>query len=343
MFGQKLVEFFKDWALWHKVIAGLILMIVAAGIALLKRHLKRKRQSEHPPGGVSKEAGYESVSQNVVGDEATQQLVIGGTHQDKGIDINIAPQANVKITVADKVTVINYVDGLPQAENPQVRSQFEKAIDQYNKGKFSEAINSFVRCLELETEHKKRGALNLQIGNCYYEMSRYIKAAEFYATGLRESRKANDLQGEASSLISIANTYLNRPSSTIEARGENILKATGLYKKALEVFKKDEYPLDYAMTQNNLGNALTSLPAATTEERAKNVSDAIECYRAALEIRKKDEYPQYYCLTAANIGLLLASVDSPDSCYWLKEAYALREYLEDQGKRLEEMIDEVCK
>jgi len=97
------------------------------------------------------------------------------------------------------------------------------------------------------------------------------------------------------------------------------------------------------MTQNNLGNAYTDLPAATSEERAENVRKAIECYRAALEIRKRDEYPQFYCQTAANMGLLLASIDGEEACYWLREAYSLREYLEDQGKRLEELIENVCK
>lgn len=83
--------------------------------------------------------------------------------------------------------------------------------------------------------------------------------------------------------------------------------------------------------------------AVTGEERAANVRAAIECYRAALEIRKKDTMPQDYCATAANMGVLLASVDDGDACHWLKEAYALREYLEDQGKRLEEVMDRVCK
>lgn len=98
-----------------------------------------------------------------------------------------------------------------------------------------------------------------------------------------------------------------------------------------------------AIEQENWENAYTYLPSATAEERAKNVRAAIDCYRAALEIRKKDKYPQYYCQTAANLGVALTSINNPDACYWLKEAYALREYLEDQGKRLEELIQQICK
>jgi tetratricopeptide (TPR) repeat protein len=255
----------------------------------------------------------------------------------------------------------------------------------------NKAIDAFKSCLTLEKDHEKLGALHLQIGNCYYGLHRYIKAAEFYAFGLKESRKANDQQGQASNLVSIANTYLMRPASTGAARGDNVRRAidnyegvlkifvkdeyplqyamtqnnlgnayTALpaatpeqraqnvrnaiecYKAALEIYKKDEYPIDYAMTQNNLGNAYTDLPAATPEQRAQNVRNAIEGYKAALEIYKKDEYPQDYCLTAANMGLILAEIEDRDASNWLKEAYVLRQFLPDQGKRLEDVMNRIC-
>jgi tetratricopeptide (TPR) repeat protein len=249
------------------------------------------------------------------------------------------PPAAPNITI----NVINYVDGLPRAENLEVRGLFAKATEYYNKREFGAAIREFTRCLEIEQDSEKRGALNLQIGNCYYQQQMYLKAAEIYAAGLREARKAKDLQGEASSLSSIANTYMLRPASSGKVRGDNVRKAVEYYSEALKVFNKDEYPVDYATTQNNLGSAYTYLPSATPEERARNIKEAIECYRAALEIYKKDEYPQYYCQTAANLGEILASINNPDACYWLKEAYTLREYLEGQGKRLEEHIRRVCK
>ena len=93
------------------------------------------------------------------------------------------------------------------------------------------------------------------------------------------------------------------------------------------------------MTQNNLGSTYKYLPVATSDERAENVRAAIRCYEAALEIYKKDEYPQDYCQTAANMGLLLAETDKKKALWWLKEAYVLREYLEDQGKRLEDVMN----
>ena len=224
----------------------------------------------------------------------------------------------------------------------KVTTLYEQARNYHGKGQFIEAIYKFSRCLELEPDKGRRGALNLQIGNCYYELRRHIKAAEFYAAGLIESRKANDVQGQASNLASIANTFLLRPSATGQVRGKNVQNAVQNYKKALMIFLKDEYPVDYAMTQNNLGTAYTDLPSATPQQRAENVRNAIECYKAALEIYKKDEYPQDYCHTAANMGMILEDIDNKKACFWLKESYALRQFLPDQGKRLEKIINRVC-
>jgi tetratricopeptide (TPR) repeat protein len=97
------------------------------------------------------------------------------------------------------------------------------------------------------------------------------------------------------------------------------------------------------MTQNNLGAAYFDLPVANSEERSKNIRSAIDCFRSALEIHKKDTYPQNYCQLAANLGMALVLINDPNSCYWLKEAYALREYFDDQGKDLEEPIRQICK
>lgn len=53
---------------------------------------------------------------------------------------------------------------------------------------------------------------------------------------------------------------------------------------------------------------------------------------------RKDQYPQYYCQTAANLGLALAETGDPKALHWLREAYALRQFLSDQGRGLEDLI-----
>jgi len=482
IFFRKILKFFKDITLWQGVAATVI------GGVILWLCFKQKPEPPAIPNSVVNQMGPNSVSQTAVGDNVNQVL---------NIDKSRSPSGGIYIERIESgatvnINVVDYQDGVSKAEKGEVRKLFKEARAHYAKEEFREAIEGFARCLDLEEDSEKRGALNLQIGNCYYEQQKYLKAAEFYAAGLRESRKAKDLQGEASNLASIANTYMLRPASGKKVRGDNVRKAVEqyneslkvfnkdeypvdyagvqnnlgnayaalplatseerarnvraaieCYRAAMEIYKKDEYPVDYAMTQNNLGDAYAKLPAATAEEQAKNIraaidcyrvtleirrkdeypvdyagtqnnmgnayvylpattpeeqakniksaidcyraaleiwkkdeypfewaltqynlgvayanlpaataeeragniKEAIDCYRAALEIHKKDEYPQDYCQTAAaaNLGLALASINNPDACYWLKEAYALREYLEDQGKRLEEVIQRICK
>ena len=351
---EEVKKFFRDLELWKQVVAGVLIAIIIGFAAFFKWIFKGEGQP--PPDAPI-----------------------------KVVNITAEPGATINITVID------YQNGLNQTAIPEVKSLFEKGRAHYINKEFHEAIDKFKACLKLEKGHEKLGALNLQIANCYYELRSYLRAAEFYAAGLREARKANDVEGEASNLLNIANTYLLRPASNAQKRGRNVLKAVEHYGKALQIFlkdeypvqyattqnnlgtaykalpaatpeqraenvrkavecyqaaleiyKKDEYPVQYATTQNNLGTAYKALPAATPQQRAENVRKAIECYQAALEFRRKDEYPQDYCFTAANIGMILASINDTDACHWLREAYALREFLPDQGKRLEKLMEEVC-
>jgi len=216
------------------------------------------------------------------------------------------PGEKIEITVESggtlNLTLFDYQDGVAESIEPRVKAMFAEARLYYANREYSKAREMFVQCLELEESHEKRGAINLQIGNCYYSVRQYIKAVEFYTAGLREAQKAHDLEGQASNLVNLANTYIGRPASTGMARGENVRKAVACYMRALEIFEKDEYPVQYAATQNNLGTAYTDLPSATSEERSENIRKAIECYRAALEIQKKDEYPVDYAMTQNNLG-----------------------------------------
>jgi tetratricopeptide (TPR) repeat protein len=153
------------------------------------------------------------------------------------------------------------------------------------------------------------------------------QAIECYRAALEIRKKDEYPVDYAMTQNNLGTAYADLPAATPEERAKNIRAVIDCFRAVLEIYKEDEYPVQYAMTQNNLGAAYTDLPAATPEERTKNIRAAIECFRAALEISRKDEYPQDYCQTAANLGLALAAINNPDACYWLEEAYALREYL----------------
>ena len=326
--------------LWQQVVASLIAAFICtvAGF-LLWLFLRLFKKKPPPDSGVVGPAttGPDSPLQISNGKGNTPTQIINQP-EGKSPIIIAQPGSNVTVTI----NIIDYQDGLSQAPIAQVKTLFEQGRKYFVAKQFDKAIEKFTSAIQLEKDHEKLGALNLQIGNCYYEQRHFIKAAEFYATALREAHQSNDREGQASALVSLANTYIPRPASDGSVRGQNVKQAVQHYKESLQIFTKDKYPIQYAMTQNNLGTAYTDLPAETSQQRTENVHKAIECYKAALEIRKKDEYPQDYCFTAANIGLVLAEINDKNACYWLKEAYALRQFLPDQGKRLENLMNKIC-
>ena len=484
-----------DW--WEKLTRPeQIAIVVPVGLALVGAIVKviwdnAKKKAEDCPGQttVGDSQKVEKIQAKTV--TAMQDSVIDRSKREAGgpyiehLTVNVAEGGKFELTLP----AIDYQDGVSESPVPKVRELFEVGREHVKKGEFREAIGVFEACLGFEKDNEKRGAIYIQTGNCYYRLRRYQEAGRFYSDGLEEAQKAGDIEGQGSALGSIANTFMLRPaadgatrgnnvreavkcykkalkffsrdeypvdyattqnnlgnaytdlpsataeeraknvrsaiacfkaaleiyakdeypvdyamtqnnlanaytdllsataderagnvrsaiacykaaleiykkdeypvqyagtqnnlglaltylpSATAEERAKNVRKAIACYKAALEIYKKDAYPVDYAMTQNNLGSAYTDLPSATAEERAGNVRSAIACYKVALEIRKKYEYPQYYCQTAANLGIALADIDKTKACYWLKEAYALREFLPDQGKGLVELIEKVC-
>ena len=240
------------------------------------------------------------------------------------------------------INVYNFLDGLPESKDSKIKKLFNDGHNYFVKEQYALAIEKFKRILGHEKDPSGISAANIQIGHCYYNQKSYLKAAEYFGAGLHLAKQACDSEGIAASYGNIALTYLQRTSSDISVRSHNICKAVELLLKTLKYFSIDEYPVDYAMTQNNLGTAYTDLPSATSDERAENVRKAIKCYQAALEIYKKDEYSQGYCFAAANLGMILIEINDKRGCYFLKEAYSLCEYLPDQGKGLEEIIQENC-
>ncbi|MDP2952198.1 MAG: tetratricopeptide repeat protein, partial [Chloroflexota bacterium] len=297
---DSLKDFFLDKPLWQKVAAGLIVALIIAIVgAVARRSMRRKKEPE--ASHVPVEAGDDASTQ-VAGDGAKQDMRINRSTQEAtggGIIIKDSPGA---VVIVNPPPPYSYQDGVATSPIADVRTQFAEGLEHYEKGEFEKAIEKFRRCLRLEPDAERRGALSLQIGNCYYGLRRYAKALESYGKALAEARQVGDQEGQAAALGSIGNAYCQSPASTGEFRGRNVRTALDSYQKALEIFDKLTFPVQYATTQNNLGNAYGDLPAATAEERAANVRKGIEAYREALGIRKKDQYPVQYAGTQNNLG-----------------------------------------
>jgi tetratricopeptide (TPR) repeat protein len=59
----------------------------------------------------------------------------------------------------------------------------------------------------------------------------------------------------------------------------NLRQAIACYEAALRVYTEEDFPVQWAMTQNNLGTAYQNLPSG---DRAANLRQAIACYEAAI-------------------------------------------------------------
>jgi CHAT domain-containing protein len=84
------------------------------------------------------------------------------------------------------------------------------------------------------------------------------------------------------------------------SRANNQEIAIACYQAALEVYTREAFPEDWAMTQNNLGNAYSD---RIKGERGENLEGAIACYQAALEVRTREAFPQNHANTLYGLGL----------------------------------------
>jgi len=334
LFGSVISTLLYD--LWVQIAGGLLVVLILGVLALFFR---RKRKPARDIITTKQQGGDASAQVAVIGDGSRIIDTVTGTaavHSPGAVTIG---------TVASgaQVNIYTYQDGLPKTDNPVVRKAFNEGKQAYSDGEYEKAIQAFAHALEAEKDPKKRDALHLLSGNAALALRRHNEALELYAQAREEAKEASDEEGLGASLGSQGIVYLERPASSPDRRSEDLKKAVELFRQAQAIFTEDKYPVDFAMTQNNLGTAYTDLPAATAEERAENVRKAIVCYEAALEIYRKDRHPQDYCMTAANMGTALATLgDHKAACFWLREAWSMREFLPDQGQRIRTLMDEVC-
>jgi len=82
-------------------------------------------------------------------------------------------------------------------------------------------------------------------------------------------------------------------------RAWNLEIGIACYRAASEVYTREDYPEQWAMTLNNLGTAYSDRIEGV---RAANIEEAIACYREALKVRTPENYPEYWATTQNNLG-----------------------------------------
>ena len=72
------------------------------------------------------------------------------------------------------------------------------------------------------------------------------------------------------------------------------------YEITLTIYTRQDFPIDWAMTQNNLGIAYSD---RILGNKATNLEGAIAAYNAALQVSTRQDFPQSWATTQNNLGL----------------------------------------
>lgn len=117
-------------------------------------------------------------------------------------------------------------------------------------------------------------------------------------------------------------------------RGGALEAAVSTYRKTLTVFTREDFPDQWATTQNNLGVALeTQGERLGGKDGMDRLDEAIAAFRAAIEVRTRENLPNEWAMTQNNLGIALqtrgARLGGQDGIDFLGEAIlAYRQALE---------------
>ncbi|NES21238.1 MAG: tetratricopeptide repeat protein, partial [Symploca sp. SIO3E6] len=95
-------------------------------------------------------------------------------------------------------------------------------------------------------------------------------------------------------------TFGNRMQQfPLGSKASNLETAIACYQNALQIYTREAFPEDWAMTQNNLAVAYNN---RIRGEKADNLEDAIACYQNALQIRTREAFPEDWAMTQNNLA-----------------------------------------
>lgn len=80
-----------------------------------------------------------------------------------------------------------------------------------------------------------------------------------------------------------------------------LLEAVKHYQEALKHFSREQFPEEFAFTQNNLALAYLSIPLTEASDTLR-VAIAIQALREALKVYKKDTHPELWASTQLNLA-----------------------------------------
>jgi tetratricopeptide (TPR) repeat protein len=108
------------------------------------------------------------------------------------------------------------------------------------------------------------------------------------------------------------------------------------YELVLNIFTREDFPQDWAATQNNLGIAYSD---KITGNRAENIDEAIACYQLALQVYTREDFPEKWATTQNNLGNAYLfkitgnraeNIDDAIACYQLAlQVYTREDFPQD--------------
>jgi hypothetical protein len=140
---------------------------------------------------------------------------------------------------------------------------------------------------------------------------------------VEKARQAEDEQAIAGTLVNFANALSRIANLPDEDRAARLRESLAAYDAALQFYRPDTAPLDYAMTQNNRGNILSALANLPGEDRAARLRESLAAYDEALRFRHPDTAPLAYAMTQgnmANLSMSLAELPGEDQRARWKDA-----------------------
>ncbi|MGB3265950.1 MAG: tetratricopeptide repeat protein [Microcoleus sp.] len=126
-------------------------------------------------------------------------------------------------------------------------------------------------------------------------------AIDFFHKSLALQQKLNLLRAQSDTLLGLGDLYYTTAdySRIVGSRAENLERAIAFYEAALTVYTLEDFPEDWAMTQNNLANAYRN---RINGLRADNLERAIAFYEAALTVRTLEDFPEQWAMTQNNLA-----------------------------------------
>ena len=191
----------------------------------------------------------------------------------------------------------------------------------FNLYELKTAMQNYQKALDLvekleDEKDKSNGKMVTfyNIGCVYKELAQWKDAQKYLEYSLKESIRLDDDLQKANTLLEVSDVYfqLNKPNIAFK----KLFQSIQAFQEALKFHTPEDFPMQYAMTQNNLGATYSIL--AEVEDKAENCNKAIHAFQETLEFYTLKDFPMQYAATQNNLGIAyrtLAEVeDKAENC-----------------------------